>query len=156
MASTGDIAKRYFAALCAHDLDAAVACWAPGAVDRLVGAQDLIAPGGIREYFGELFGAFPDFELEVVELTTSRGRTAVRWRAHGTFAGPGKFQGFAPNGARLRLEGCDVVTVEDDLIHHNDAYIDSGDIARQLVVDIAVPVLRTRCCGGLFRPRREP
>ena len=24
------------------------------------------------------------------------------------------------------------------------------------VVDIAAPVLRTRCCGGPFRPRREP
>ena len=32
----------------------------------------------------------------------------------------------------------------------------SGVIVCQLVVDIAAPVLRTRCCGGLFRPRREP
>jgi glyoxylase-like metal-dependent hydrolase (beta-lactamase superfamily II)/predicted ester cyclase len=132
MASTGDIARRYFTALSAHDLDAAVACWAPGAIDRLVGAQDLIAPQGIREYFGELLQAFPDFELEVIELTTYRGRTAARWRARGTFVGPGKFQGFLPNGARLRLEGCDLVTVKDDLIQHSDAYIDSSDIARQL------------------------
>src|SRR2546430_13759690 len=29
----------------------------------------------------------------------------------------------------------------------------SGVIVCQLVVDIAAPVLRTRCCGGLFRPR---
>ena len=28
--------------------------------------------------------------------------------------------------------------------------------AREPVVDIAAPVLRTRCCGGLRRPRREP
>src|ERR1700732_4641378 len=32
----------------------------------------------------------------------------------------------------------------------------SGVIVCQLVVDIAAPVLRTRCCGGLFRPRRDP
>ncbi len=132
MASTSDIAKRYFAALAAHDLDEATACWRPGSIDRLVGAQDLVAPDGIRAYFGELFAAFPDFELEVVELTTARHRTAVRWRAQGTFAGPGTFQGFAPNHARVELEGCDVVTVVDDLIVHNDAYVDSGDIARQL------------------------
>jgi glyoxylase-like metal-dependent hydrolase (beta-lactamase superfamily II)/predicted ester cyclase len=132
MATTAEIAKRYFAALAAHDLDAAVACWAPGSTDRMVGSQDLIAPQGIREYFGELFGAFPDFNLEVLELTTYRNRTAVRWRATGTFAGPGRFQGFAANGARLTLEGCDVVTVQDDLIRHNDAYIDTGSIARQL------------------------
>jgi len=132
LASTSDIAKRYFAALAAHDLDGATACWKPGSVDRLVGAQELVAPDGIRAYFSELFAAFPDFELEVLELTTARHRTAVRWRARGTFAGPGKFQGFAPNHARVVLEGCDVVTVEDGLIVHNDAYLDSGDIARQL------------------------
>jgi glyoxylase-like metal-dependent hydrolase (beta-lactamase superfamily II)/predicted ester cyclase len=132
LASTSDIAKRYFTALTAHDLNAAVACWKPGAIDRLVGGQDLVSPDGIRAYFGELFAAFPDFELEVVELTTARNRTAVRWRAHGTFAGPGTFQGFAPNHARVAIEGCDVITVADDLIVHNDAYIDSGDLARQL------------------------
>jgi hydroxyacylglutathione hydrolase len=132
MASTGEIAKRYFAALAAHDLDAAVACWEPGAIDRLVGAQELVAPQGIREYFDQLFGAFPDFTMEVVEATTYRSRTAVRWRARGTFAGPGRFQDFVSNGARIAIEGCDVVTVENELIVHNDAYIDSGDIARQL------------------------
>ena len=132
MATTSDIAKRYFAALSDQDLEAAVACWKPGAIDRLVGAQELVAPDGIRQYFSELFSAFPDFELEVLELTTGRQRSAVRWRARGTFAGPGTFQGFAPNHASLVLEGCDVVTVQDDLIVHNDAYIDSGDIARQL------------------------
>jgi hydroxyacylglutathione hydrolase len=130
--STSDIAKRYFAALAAHDLDEATACWKPGAIDRFVGAREIVAPDGIRAYFGELFAAFPDFNLEVVELTTARQRTAVRWRARGTFAGPGTFQGFTPNHARIQIEGCDVVSVEDDLIVHNDAYLDSGDLARQL------------------------
>jgi hydroxyacylglutathione hydrolase len=132
MASTSEIAKRYFGALSAHDLDEAVACWQPGAIDRFVGAQELIAPDGIRQYFSMMFSAFPDFEFEILDLTTSRNRTAVRWRAQGTFAGPGQFQGFAPNNARIEIEGCDVVTVEGDLIVHNDAYLDSGDVARQL------------------------
>ncbi|MGO9954580.1 MAG: nuclear transport factor 2 family protein [Solirubrobacteraceae bacterium] len=132
MACTADIAGRYFDALLAHDLDAAVACWRPGGVDRIVGAHELIAPQGIREYFSEIFAAFPDFRIEVLELTTGQGRTAVRWRAHGTFAGPGRFQGFTPNDARIEIEGCDVVSVDDGLIVRNEAYLDSGDIARQL------------------------
>jgi steroid delta-isomerase-like uncharacterized protein len=132
MATTAEIAKRYFAALSAHDLDAAVECWAPGAIDRMVGGRELIAPDGVRRYFAELFGAFPDFTLEVIELTTARGRTAVRWRARGTFAGPGTFQGFVANGAQIAIEACDVVTVEDGLISHNDAYVDTGDLARQI------------------------
>jgi glyoxylase-like metal-dependent hydrolase (beta-lactamase superfamily II)/predicted ester cyclase len=132
MASTAEIAKRYFAALSAHDLDAATACWRPGAIDRLVGSEDLVAPDGVRTYFSELFDAFPDFALQVVELTTYRTRTAVRWRATGTFAGPGRFQGFSPNHARIAIEGCDVVTVEDGRIVHNDAFIDTGAIVREL------------------------
>ncbi len=35
MASSGEIAKRYFAALSVHDLEAAVACWAPGSIRKL-------------------------------------------------------------------------------------------------------------------------
>jgi hydroxyacylglutathione hydrolase len=132
MASTSEIAKRYFDAISAHDLDAAVACWTPGGVDRFVGQQELIAPEGVRAYFSELFDAFPDFGFEILDLTTYRQRTAVRWRARATFAGPGTFQGFEPNGASIDIEGCDVLTVADEKIAHNDAYIDSGDIARQL------------------------
>jgi hydroxyacylglutathione hydrolase len=130
--STSEVAKRYFKALADQDLDAAVACWKPGCIDRFVGSQDLIAPDGIRAYFEALFSAFPDFQFEILELTTYRNRSAVRWRARATFAGPGSFQGFAPTGARVDVEGCDVVTVEDDLIIANEAYLDSGSMARQL------------------------
>ena len=132
--SASQVARRYFEALAAHDLDTAVACWAPGGVDRFVGQQELIAPDGVRQYFDELYAAFPDFSFEILDVIASGRRVAVRWRARGTFAGPGVFQGFEPNGARLDLEGCDVVTVGDELIQHNDAYLDGGDIARQLGV----------------------
>jgi len=130
--STAEVAKRYFAALTAHDLDGALECWASGGVDRFVGQQELVAPDGVRDYFNDLFAAFPDFAFEVLDTTTARNRTAVRWRARGTFAGPGRFQGFEPNGATVEVEGCDVVTVEDDHIVRNDAFMDSGTIARQL------------------------
>jgi hydroxyacylglutathione hydrolase len=109
-----------------------VACWAPGGLERFVGQEEVIAPDGVRDYFTALFAAFPDFEFEVLDITTARTRTAVRWRAAGTFAGPGNFRGFAPNGARIEIEGCDVLTITDDKVQRNDAYVDSGDIARQL------------------------
>lgn len=130
--STDNVARRYFEALGAHDLDAAVACWRPGGVDRLVGSQDLVAPEGIRTYFSELFAAFPDFSFEILQEIVDGPHTTIRWRARATFAGPGRFQGIAPNGARMQVEGCDVVTASDGLIDHLDAYMDSGEIARQL------------------------
>jgi ketosteroid isomerase-like protein len=93
MAAT-DTVKRYFEAMGARDLDAALALWEPGGIERIVGGPELTAPGGIREYFGELFAAFPDFTFEVLETAGEGDRVAVRWRARGTFAGPGRFQGF--------------------------------------------------------------
>ena len=132
MASPTEIAKRYFQAVADRDVEAMVGCWAPGGIDRFVGQQEVVAPDGVREYFSSLFAAFPDFLLEVVDTTASRTRVAVRWRARGTFAGPGTFQRFAPNGARIEIEGCDVLTVADEKIEHNDAYLDSGELARQL------------------------
>jgi hydroxyacylglutathione hydrolase len=127
-----NVARRYLDALGEHDLDAALACWRPGGIERLVGQQELVAPEGIRTYFAQLFAAFPDFTFEVLDELVSGDKTTVRWRARGTFAGPGRFQGFVPNGARLELEGCDVFSVSYGLIDRNDAYMDSGDIARQL------------------------
>jgi glyoxylase-like metal-dependent hydrolase (beta-lactamase superfamily II)/predicted ester cyclase len=132
MASSSVIARRYFDALSKRDIDAAVACWKPGGIDRLIGQPELIAPDGIRDYFTELFEAFPDFSFEVVDTTTQRERCTVRWRARATFTGPGRFQGFAANGARIAIEGCDVVEVAGDEIVANTVYLDSGELARQL------------------------
>jgi steroid delta-isomerase-like uncharacterized protein len=131
--SSADVAKRYFEAVAAHDADAAAACWAPGGIERVVGQREFIAPEGIRAFLGELHGAFPDLSWEVLDVTATEERAAVRWRARGTFAGPARFQGFAANGARIVMEGCDVLTVNaDQRIERLDAYLDSGDVARQL------------------------
>jgi len=148
VASASELANRYFEALAAHDLDAAVECWEPGAIDRLVGQQDLVAPEGVRDYFSALFAAFPDFTLEVLETTSTRTRSAVRWRARGTFAGPGRFQGLEPNGAKVDIEGCDVVTVAGEKIKHNDAYLDGASIATQLGV---LPAPDSRAAERLAR-----
>ncbi len=129
-----DVARRYFDAVGRRDVEAMVACWEPGNVDRLVGDRDLPVPVGVREYFGELFGAFPDLEFTVLSTATEGEVCSVRWRLRGTFAGPGTLEGLEPNGARLDLEGCDVVQVRGGLIHHNDAYFNGAAMVRQLGV----------------------
>jgi hydroxyacylglutathione hydrolase len=132
MAAPTEIVRRYFRALSEHDLDTAGSLWAPGGIDRVVGQQDLVGPEGVRRYFGELFAAFPDWSFEPLEVAADGGRVTVRWSARGTFAGPARFRGFEPNGAQLEIEGCDVMSVEGDVILRNDAYLDSGEVARQL------------------------
>src|SRR4051812_11753972 len=129
---TTAVARRYFDAVTARNPDAMADCWAPGAVDTLVGDQELVAPEGVRSYFSELFGAFPDFTFVVRSMITEGDRCAALWRATGTFAGPGSFQGVEPTGARIEMEGCDVVEVRDGRLHGNLAHINQLALARQI------------------------
>lgn len=129
---TETVARAYFAAVAARDPEAMAACWLPGGIDRLHGQVDLVAPAGVIDYFTALFSAFPDLDVEILSTTADAERCAVRWRLSATFAGPGTFQGFEPNGATVSFEAVDVVQVADGLVVGNDAYLDGMDVARQL------------------------
>ena len=50
----------------------------------------------------------------------------------GTFSGEARFEGAIATGASLDLTGCDVLTVRDGKIVHNDAYVNGMQMARQL------------------------
>jgi hydroxyacylglutathione hydrolase len=126
------VARRYFEAINAHDLDGAVALWATGGRENVRGQVDTTAPAGVREFIGDLLGALPDLRWEIVRTTTEGDRCAVQWRMTGTFAGPGTFGGLAPTGHPLVLEGVDVLTVRDGLIELNDAFTDTMTVPRQI------------------------
>lgn len=128
------IARAYLEALGRRDLDTAVSFWRPGAIDRLHGLAEMRAPGEIRTYFAELFEAFPDWQFEIVESVGSGNTAAIRWRVQATFSGPGKFQGLAPTGAQVEIEGCDMFVVEDGEIVENNAYVNGAQLAQQLGV----------------------
>jgi glyoxylase-like metal-dependent hydrolase (beta-lactamase superfamily II)/predicted ester cyclase len=124
------LARRYIQALDDHDVEAAVACWAPGGRDVLHGMMDVAAPSGVRAFAQGVIAAMPDAHFEILETTTEGDRCALRWRLTGTFAGA-PFQGIAATGARIDLAGCDVITVRDGLIAGNQAYMDGMSFARQ-------------------------
>lgn len=127
---TRQVAERYFEAIARRDLSAMLACWAPGGREHIRGQVDTTAPEGVRTYFAALFAAVPDFALVVASTTVEDERAAVRWTATGTFDGDAPFNGLRPTGARIALEGCDVLNVRDGLIASNDAYMDSMAFAR--------------------------
>ena len=159
----GRVARTYFDAVAARDVDAMVDCWAEGGIDCLAPLnRDLRAPDEVRSFFNQTFTAMPDMRFEVLDLVAARNQAAVRWRATGTFCG-GPFEGIEPTGSRIELEGIDLLTVEDGKIQHNDAYYDSGQFAR--AVGILPPPdskmeqrmagvfnARTRLVNALFKP----
>ncbi len=131
VSSAEPTARAYFAAVDAHDLEAALALWAPGGREHVRGQMDGVAPDDVREFIGALLRAVPDLRLEVVATTTEGERCAVQWRMRGTFAGQGELRGVQPTGAPVLLEGVDVLTVRDGLIEANDAFSDSMTFAEQ-------------------------
>ena len=129
---TRKVAQAYFDALNAHDVDAAVACWAVGGDERIHGQRQVIAPDGVRSFFEELFGAFPDLRFDVEELIADGEKCVVRSDLRGTFAGPGRWTDVEPNGERLDVPVVDCLVIRDGLIVANDAYADGATIARQM------------------------
>jgi hydroxyacylglutathione hydrolase len=126
------VARRYFEAINAHDLDGAVAMWAVGGREHVRGQIDAAAPEGVRAFIGDLLEAMPDVRFEIVNTTAEGERCALQWRLTGTFVGPGKFNGLAPTGHPLTLEGVDLLTVRDGLVQRNDAFPDSMAVPRQI------------------------
>jgi hydroxyacylglutathione hydrolase len=131
-AETTRVVREYFAALGRAERDAQQRYYAQDAQANLHG---ILGPTGREEvaaFFSDLYDAFPDWRLTVVETVAEGDGVAVRWRARGTFAGPGTFMGFEANGARVDLEGVDLVRVRDGRIGVLDAYMNGADLARQL------------------------
>ena len=151
--TTAQIAKAYFGAIADRDLDAAVALWKPGARDVLHGIAELTAPGEIKAFFDAQYEAFPDWEFEILELCASGKQAACRWRVTATFTGPGRFQGLAPTGDRVVMEGCDMLRVEDGQIVENNAYTNGAIIAQQLGLLPAQGSTADRVVTGAFNAK---
>lgn len=130
--TTAQIGKAYFGAIRDRDLDLAVSLWKPGSRDLIHGIAEMTAPSDIKAFFSGMFAAFPDWNFEILELAASGKNAACRWRTTGTFLGPGRFQGLAPNGASIVMEGCDMLRVEDGQIVENNAYMNGALVAQQL------------------------
>jgi len=130
-AETARLVRAYFDAIADGDRQAQIKHYSPDATGEIHG----VFGGGLTEivtYFEDLYESFPDFGFEVLDLIADGDRAAVHWRATGTFSGTRPYQGIEPNGARIRTEGVDFVTVRDGKLVRNDAFADNMTVARQI------------------------
>jgi steroid delta-isomerase-like uncharacterized protein len=131
-ADAATVGRAYFEAVGRRDLDAMTAFYEPGGTGEIYGLIELRVPDTYRAWFGNVFSAFPDFKLEIVELIANGEKVVVRWCATATFNGTARFEGLDPNGASVTIRGCDVLTVREGRIQRNDAYLNGTELARQL------------------------
>src|SRR5204862_113006 len=126
------VAREYFDAINAHDIDAAVGMWADGGVEVVHGQRTNVAPDGIRQFFDDVIGALPDLHFEIDEATADGERCALQMTMSGTFAGPRAWQGIEPTGARIELPIVDVVEIRDGKLVRLDSYSDAMTVGRQI------------------------
>jgi steroid delta-isomerase-like uncharacterized protein len=131
-ASAAEVARAYLEAIGRHERDAQMRFYTPGAVGQIQGVLDSGSREQVRDFFGELYDAFPDFSLEVLDVVGDADKAVVRWRARGTFSGSGSFLGMRPTGRAIDLEGMDMIWVRDGRVERVEAYMDGMTMARQL------------------------
>jgi steroid delta-isomerase-like uncharacterized protein len=132
--SNGDpeqVARSYFEAVGAGDVEAAVDHWHPDGIEDVVPVAVFRGKEGVREFLSGTVAAIPDQELTVQRVTAAGSVAVVEWRLRGTFSGA-PFQGIDPTGAHIELRGVDCLEVEDGLIRRNTAYYDGADFARAI------------------------
>jgi steroid delta-isomerase-like uncharacterized protein len=128
---TEEHALSYFDACSRRDVDAMVSHLDDEVIEDITPVGILRGCGEVRQFFSELFAAFPDFEFQVERTTSVAGTAVVQWRATGTFRGA-PFQGIEPTGRRVDVRGCDCIDVVDGKITRSTAYYDGAAFARGL------------------------
>ena len=123
------LARRLFDMLNRRDLDAVAELQHPDVVDDFIVLRPARGRAEVRAFFESLFTAFPDFRLEIEQVTASGDRAVVQWRSSGTFTG-GPFEGIQPNGKRVDLRGVDCMQFEAGRLKHNTIYYDGMSFAR--------------------------
>lgn len=127
-----EVARGYFGAFAAGDIQAQRTWYHPDAVLTLQGTFTDFGKDDAVAWFDGLRAAFPDLQMEILDILEGDEVAAVHWRITGTFTGTGTFQGFAPNGARLDTQGCDIVRAHEGKVISIKAYTDGMTIARQI------------------------
>jgi predicted ester cyclase len=129
-ATSGELVAWAFERINDHDLDALRQFWGPETVERFPTGTIEGTPA-IAAYFKEFFAALPDAHMEVVKLVEDGDDVFVHWQLTATHSGA-EFQGIAPTGKPIVLDGIDHFVVRDGLVASNFVVFDQMQFARAI------------------------
>jgi predicted ester cyclase len=128
-----EVVDALIEAMSARDVEALVDLWEPGGVEEVsMPPGELRAPDGIRRFFGDLFAACPDHQVELVESVGQGDQVAILMRASGTFSGQ-PIDGLLPTAREYRdvLEFA-ILDIADGRIRRGRSLFDRMDFGRQI------------------------
>ena len=71
------VAKEYFEAVAAQNVDKMMSMWEPGGKGSIYGMVELEVPGTYSAWFQNLFNAFPGFAFDTLDIVSEWNRLLV-------------------------------------------------------------------------------
>jgi steroid delta-isomerase-like uncharacterized protein len=131
------IAQRYFDGWNARDPAAVLATMASNGTYTDPGTNGPLSGDAFAGYMNGLFAAFPDLSFEIATVgLAAPDLVAAQWLMRGTNSG--SMSGLPPTGKSVDLRGADFIRVADGKIRSVDGYFDSGEVPRQLGLQVIV------------------
>jgi predicted ester cyclase len=128
-ASNAELIRWTFDILNTHDI-APLKTYLTQARERFP-TETCVGPDAIGAYFEAAFAAVPDFEIEIIGLAEQGDDVFVQWHITGTHSGAA-WQGIAPTGRAIQLDGIDHFVVREGKIESNFVVFDQLQFARQI------------------------
>ena len=129
-ATNGELIRWAFDVLNTHTVAPLKPYWTEATRERFPNAT-CVGPEEIGAYFEEAFAAVPDFHIEIVALAEQGDDVFVQWRITGAHSGAA-WQGIAPTGKSLELDGIDHFVVRQGKVESNFVVFDQLQFARQI------------------------
>lgn len=129
-ATNAELIRWAFDVLNTHDVSPLKPYWTDATRERFPNAM-CVGAEEIGAYFEATFAAVPDFHIEIISLAEQGEDVFVQWRITGTHTGA-KWQGIAPTGKRVDLDGIDHFVVRDGTVSSNFVVFDQLQFARQI------------------------
>jgi steroid delta-isomerase-like uncharacterized protein len=131
------VSQRYFDGWNRRDPAAVLQTMAPNGTyaDPTTGGP--LSGEAFTGYMKGLFSAFPDVSFEVASVgPAAPDLVAAQWIMRGTNSG--SMFGLPPTGKSIEVRGADFIRVAGDGIRSVDGYFDSGEVPRQLGLQVIV------------------
>jgi steroid delta-isomerase-like uncharacterized protein len=129
------IAQRYFDGWNRRDPAAVMATMAPNGTYADPTTAGPLSGDAFMNNMKGLFSAFPDLSFEVSSVgVAAPDLVAAQWVMRGT--NTGSMYGLPPTGKSVVLRGADFIRVTDEKIRSVDGYFDSGEVPKQLGMQV--------------------
>ena len=128
-ATNGELVRWAFGVLNAHKVEPLFGFWGPQTIERFPDAT-VVGERAIGDYFEAVFAAVSDLHIEILTLAEQGEDVFVHWKLTGTHDGP--FNGIAPTGCAIALDGIDHFVVRDGIVVSNFVVFDQMQFARAI------------------------